>query len=84
MQVSSNALSYLQELAKYCDLKGSLLVYSMWEGYKEKMHTFLSGVEKLAIKRVTLHSSGHADICAIEALQERVNPTQSIFVHRER
>ena len=62
-----------------------LLIYSFWSGYKETedMKNFLSECEKLGLKIVTLHTSGHADYNAIKQLVERVNPGEIIPIHTE-
>ena len=48
------------------------------------MKEFLTGIEKLGIRIVDLHVSGHADKEAIEALIARTNPTEIRFVHTDK
>ena len=83
MQVSGSFLSYFNELSKLCDLSGSIFVYSLWEGYKKDMQNTLEKIEKMGIEIINLHTSGHADVHTLKALQERVNPQETVFVHRE-
>lgn len=84
MEVTSKDLRYLQKLAESGDAKGARLVYSTWNGYKERedMKAFLDGVQELGIEIVDLHVSGHADSRAIEALRRRVNPDETIRIHK--
>lgn len=83
MQISSDMLNYLNEMNKIDELKNSILIYSMWKGYKQEMIEFLEGVKKLGIKVVDLHVSGHADIDAIKKIIEKTNPDKVEFVHTE-
>ena len=63
----------------------ALLVYSMWEGYKQKpeMHKFLGLCEAWGVRVVSLHTSGHADEAAIRRLIEKVRPGKILPVHTE-
>ena len=83
MSVSTGMLDYLVKLAEKRDLSNAVLIYSLWSGYKEKMEAFLSGVEKLGIRVVDLHVSGHADKEAIRAIISKTNPTEIRYVHTE-
>ena len=60
-------LRYLKSLASKMPFENGLLVYSFWSGYREteSMKSFLSECEKLGLRVVTLHTSGHADEDAI-------------------
>ena len=51
----------------------------MGEGMKKILHE----CEKLGLRIVTLHSSGHADESSIKKLIETVNPKVLIPVHTE-
>ena len=64
-------------------LTNACLVYSMWDGYKEKdkMKAFLEYVESLGIDIVTIHTSGHADIDTIKLMNEIVCPDLVIPIH---
>ena len=84
MQVSSDSSSYLQSLAGLCNLRESVLIYSMWGGYKQNMQEFLSDIKALGIEIIDLHTSGHADVGTIEILKQRVNPSRIYFVHCEK
>lgn len=84
LEVTSRDLCYIQTLAAGCNLHGAKLIYSTWSGYKQRedMKTFLDGVKNLGIEIVDLHSSGHADIKAIETLRQKVNPDEFIQIHK--
>ena len=64
---------------------GGLLVYSFWNGYKEtdNMKEFLGECEKLGLKIVTLHTSGHADAETIKDLIGKTKPKKILPVHTE-
>lgn len=83
MLVRSSHLSLIKSLSRQNSLSGSVLVYSMWEGYKEKedMYKFLKGIEALGIKIVSMHTSGHADSETIERLITHVNPKIVKHIH---
>lgn len=85
MQVMSSMGEYLEKLNSIRSLKGSALIYSMWQGYKQSASVgeFLETVTKLGIEIVELHVSGHADAQARKMLIERVNPKDVITVHKE-
>jgi ribonuclease J len=84
MQIHSGMLGYLQKMAQERSLDGSLLIYSMWQGYKEGMTSFLEGVKTLGIKTVDLHVSGHADRQTVGRLIRKTCPKELIMVHCEK
>ncbi len=62
------------------------LIYSMWDGYiktDEKLNTNIERLKSLGIKYVELHTSGHADIKAMETLNRITNPDKTIIIHTE-
>ena len=81
MQINARMLDYLSELNKSVRLKNSVLVYSMWQGYKAEMQEFLDGVKEMGINTVDLHVSGHADLQAIEQIIKKTNPKKIELVH---
>ena len=85
MCVRNSMLRYMQSLAQKMSFKDGILIYSFWNGYREteNMRSFLSESEKLGLKVVTLHTSGHADEDTIKQLISRVNPSVLIPVHTE-
>ena len=85
MCVRNSMLRYLQSLAGKMSFENGLLVYSVWSGYREteSMKSFLSECEKLGLRIVTLHTSGHADEDTIKKLIETVKPKELIPIHTE-
>jgi mRNA degradation ribonuclease J1/J2 len=81
MQINANMLDYIRELNKSVRLKNSVLVYSMWQGYKAEMQEFLDGVKEMGVNAVDLHVSGHADLLAIEQIIKRTSPKKIELVH---
>ena len=85
MCVRSSMLQYLRGLNKLMSFENGLLVYSMWNGYKQQpaMKRFIETCEGMGLKTINLHTSGHADPDTILALISKVNPTEIIPVHTE-
>ena len=85
MCVRSSMLRYLKGLAKLMSFEGGLLVYSMWNGYRQQpaMSRFITECEGMGLKVVPLHTSGHADPDTIRALIESVHPNEILPVHTE-
>ena len=85
MCIRTSMLRYLKSLSKMMDFKNGILVYSFWNGYKEteEMKNFLNECEKLGLKIVSIHTSGHADMHAIEELIKCVKPNRIIPIHTE-
>ncbi|MPM15954.1 Ribonuclease J [bioreactor metagenome] len=83
MCVRSSMRGYLEKLAYMLCFEDGLLIYSMWEGYKdnENMKRFLDFMEERGVRVVLLHTSGHADSATIEALICKVQPKAIIPVH---
>ena len=71
------------EIKKIKDLTGSTLVYSMWEGYREKpyMDKFLANLEKRGAKITTIHTSGHADYPALQKMLDTIMPVELVPIH---
>lgn len=83
MCIRSSFKSYLQKLNKIKKLQDSVLIYSMWNGYKKQknMKNFLHFAESLGMEIIDLHTSGHADCIALERFLERTNPKFIIPIH---
>ena len=82
---NSKVREYLHRLNEIKSLAGSLLLYSMWEGYKRKpeMQAFLKDLEGLGIRCCSVHTSGHADADDVRRLIEKTNPEIIIPIHTE-
>lgn len=85
MCVRTSMLGYIKDLSKKMSFDGGVLVYSMWNGYREndEMKSFLSECEAMGLKMVTLHTSGHADYGDIKKLVQTVNPNEIIPIHTD-
>lgn len=83
MCVRSSFKSYLQKLNNIKPLAGSIMIYSMWEGYKEQesIKDFLEFVKSLGITVVDIHTSGHADRNDLHKFLARLNPRHIIPIH---
>jgi ribonuclease J len=83
MCVRSSMLHYLEGLNKILSFDKGLLVYSMWEGYKDQpgMKAFLDACERMGLTVVSLHTSGHADKKAIKGLVDHVHPDKIMPIH---
>lgn len=73
------------DLERIGDLRGSVLIYSLWEGYREDDRTrkFLDKVESLGINIQPLHTSGHATIPTLQGLVDTLQPKKLIPIHTE-
>lgn len=83
MLVRPSMLGYMKKLAKSLDLSGAVLIYSLWNGYKqnEDMAEFLDVAESLGINTIDLHTSGHASTEDIERLKQTVRADEYVTVH---
>ena len=73
----------LRRLDTLARLAGSTLIYSLWEGYREKDKTsqFLEAAEAMGIHIVFFHTSGHADIPALQRMEKTLQPKAIIPIH---
>ena len=83
MCVRSSFKCCLQKLNDIKPLAGSVLIYSMWNGYKQQQSTqeFIEFVESLRIKVIDIHTSGHADRNDLQKFLTRLNPRYIIPIH---
>ncbi len=90
MLVRSSMLNFLKRVDddkkarfKTSIFENSVLIYSLWSGYKEKedIKTFLSEMQSLGVDIVDLHTSGHADKFTIDLLKSKVSPSVIEYVH---
>ena len=76
----------INKLYKKGYFTNTVLIYSMWAGYPlkdKKLGSFINKIEKMGIKMITIHTSGHADSKAMKVLNKLTNPTQTIIIHTE-
>lgn len=85
MCVRNSMLHYMKSLTQNLSFQNGLLIYSFWNGYREteSMKLFLSECEKLGLRIVPLHTSGHADENTIKRLIETVKPKVLLPIHTE-
>lgn len=85
MCVRSSMINYLKALSRKMSFNDGVLVYSMWQGYKEnsKISEFLTECQALGLEIVSLHTSGHADSNTITRLIEHTQPKEIIPIHTE-
>lgn len=76
--------SMLSDMKYLGDLTSSKLIYSMWQGYKEKNNRFLKVLEELGVKIVDVHSSGHGGNKTIKELIHKLNPEKILPIHTEK
>ena len=71
------------DLKKIDGLAGSTLIYSLWDGYREKPSTrrFLQAMEEIGVTIKTLHTSGHADLPALQRMANTLQPKKIIPIH---
>lgn len=85
MCVRISMIKYLKALSGKMSFKDGVLVYSLWQGYKEdsKVKKFLTECQDLGLEIVSLHTSGHADSKTISRLIVHTNPKEIIPIHTE-
>ena len=85
MCIRPSMKNYLIKLNEIYSFKDGVVFYGMWKGYLERddMKEFISFMENLGVKMHVLHTSGHADINAINKLIECTKPQCIIPVHTE-
>ena len=85
MLVRPSMLGYLKKLFAAAGIEKATLIYSLWNGYKERedMAKFLHGMAELGAEEVDLHTSGHASEEDIELLKKTVNAKETVCVHTE-
>lgn len=64
-------------------IDGSILIYSLWDGYKNRDRTrqFLDDVQSMRVSIETLHTSGHADLQALQRMSATLKPKRIIPIH---
>ena len=86
MEVKESMLDDIKMLYNKGMIRKACLIYSMWDGYiekEEKLKYFIDELNKMNIKFIELHTSGHADKDAMKKLNDAVNPDYTIIIHTE-
>lgn len=84
MLVKTSMINDIKMLKEKGKITNACLVYSIWDGYKEKassVKSFLSEISDLGITFIDLHTSGHADIDTIKLVEEITKPNMVIPIH---
>lgn len=83
LMVKTSMIEDIEKLYNKDHITNACLIYSMWNGYKEKeeMQAFLDNVKKYGIKEIIdLHTSGHGDHKTIKLLN-KLNAKKVIPIH---
>lgn len=72
-----------RSIIRQFDKKKSIMLYSMWDGYRTKPNSTLPEFLALAGTWDTLHTSGHASAADIRKVIDRVNPKAVIPIHTD-
>lgn len=75
--------SLQKDLERITGIDGGNLVYSLWEGYKNKPETkkFLNYFKSRGFSIHDIHTSGHADIDALKKMVEAIKPKNILPIH---
>lgn len=73
------------DVARLGNLEGSILLYSLWDGYREQKETkeFLDCLQKLGVTVHSLHTSGHATLPALQRMVDILQPKNLLPIHTE-
>jgi ribonuclease J len=76
---------FMKRLNRHAPLKGSVLIYSMWKGYRDRPQTkeFLELCRAHGMEIVDLHTSGHAYREVLRETVTRLAPDVLIPIHTE-
>ncbi len=88
MMIKTSMVEDIEKLFNKDYITNPCLIYSMWEGYKEKesMKKFFHKIEEYGITKdriINLHTSGHASIEAIRMLNDYLKPKEIRIIHTE-
>ncbi|MFM1920898.1 MAG: hypothetical protein RLZZ303_2532, partial [Candidatus Hydrogenedentota bacterium] len=67
------------------NLEGSVLLYSLWDGYREQKGTkeFLECLQNRGVTVHALHTSGHATLSALQRMVGMLQPKTLLPIHTE-
>lgn len=72
-----------REIIRNFDTVQSIILYSMWDGYRTKPGSTIPDFLNLAGRWEPLHTSGHASLKDIQMVIEKVNPDIVIPIHTD-
>jgi len=75
--------SMIFDLLRIKNIEGSIVIYSMWEGYLKEasMYKFHDLVMKKNMKMRVCHTSGHAAISTLKKVVSKIKPKVIIPIH---
>ena len=75
--------SMQKDLEHLNNIDGGNFIYSMWEGYLKKTNTkkFVDYLRGRKFSTHKIHTSGHADIRALNKMVEAINPNKIVPIH---
>ena len=73
------------DLVKRMNLEDAGLIYSKWEGYKRasKTQRFMEFCESNGFQDESIHTSGHADVPALQEFVSKIGPKKIAPIHTE-
>ena len=72
-----------REIIKKFDKEQSIILYSMWDGYRTKPNSTIPSFLELAGHWETLHTSGHASHDDLKTVIEKTSPEKIIPIHTD-
>lgn len=72
-----------REIIQKFDPKQSIILYSMWDGYRTKPDSTIPSFLELAGKWEPLHTSGHASHSDLQMVIEKTSPEKIIPIHTD-
>ncbi len=75
--------SEFRRIIKRFDPSQSIIIYSMWDGYRTKTNSSIADFLQLTNNWIPLHTSGHASHQDIQTLINESNPDIVIPIHTE-
>lgn len=75
--------SRFREIIQKFDPKQSIILYSMWDGYRTKPDSTIPSFLGLAEKWEPLHTSGHASHSDLQMVIEKTSPEKIIPIHTD-
>ena len=72
-----------REVIRKFDKAQSIILYSMWDGYRTKPGSTISDFLNLAERWESLHTSGHASVSDIQLVIKKANPDTIIPIHTD-
>ena len=82
MMVRDNPM--FRRIISAVDRENSIILYSMWDGYRTRDGSTIPAFLNLAGRWAPLHTSGHASVRALRTVIEKTNPKCIIPIHTDR